>query len=190
MAAIVTPMKREANRMSAVQSLPLQSDPTEPNRIEVQKMSKKNLQVVIFDGNLMAEPLLRTTPKGTPVTTLIVANNDVHPNGNGQPVETLTRFKVTVWGNLAAPCSQFLHKGSHVLVSGRITGSQTDGPLKGGPAIWMAQDGSARADFEVNAAQVQFLDPAPKDVLKAEDPSGEIPHGISAEEPLLEGGTS
>ncbi|MGD0613599.1 MAG: single-stranded DNA-binding protein [Anaerolineales bacterium] len=153
-------------------------------------MSKKNLQVVIFDGNLMAEPLLRTTPKGTPVTTLIVANNDVHPNGNGQPVETLTRFKVTVWGNLATPCSEFLRKGSHVLVSGRITGSQTDGPQKGGPAIWQAQDGGARADYEVNAAQVQFLDHAPKDVLKTEEPSGEIPHGNSAEEPPLEGGIS
>ncbi|MGD0611280.1 MAG: single-stranded DNA-binding protein [Anaerolineales bacterium] len=153
-------------------------------------MSKKNLQVVIFDGNLMTEPQMHTTSKGTSVTTLIVANNDIHPNGSGQPVETLTRFKVTAWGNLAAPCSEFLHKGSHVLVSGRITGSQTDGPQKGGPVIWMTQDGGARADFEVNAAQVQFLDPAPKRVLKATNLSGEIPHGISAEEPPLEGGIS
>lgn len=153
-------------------------------------MSRKNLQVVIFDGNLMVEPLMRTTPKGTPVTTLIVANNDVHPNGNGHPVETLTRFKVTAWGNLAAPCSEFLRKGSHILVAGRITGNQTDGPQRGGPVIWMAQDGRARADFEVNATLVQFLDPAPKNGLKAEDRSGEIPHGISATEPPLEGGTS
>jgi single stranded DNA-binding protein len=153
-------------------------------------MSNRNLQVVIFDGNLMAEPLLRTTTKGTPVTTLIVANNDVHPNGNGQPVETLTRFKVTVWGNLAAPCSEFLRKGSHVLVSGRITGSQTDGPQKGGPAIWVAQDGGARADFEVNAAQVQFLDRAPSDILKPEDPATGISQGMPTEEQALEGGTS
>jgi single-strand DNA-binding protein len=158
--------------------------------MEVQKMSKKNLQVVIFDGSLMAEPMMRTTLKGTPVTTLIVANKDIHPNGNGQTVETLTRFKVTAWGNLATPCNEFLHKGSHVLVSGRITGSQTDGPQKGGPAIWVTQDGGARADFEVNAAQVQFLDRAPTDILKPEDPAAGISPAIPTDEQALEGGTS
>jgi single stranded DNA-binding protein len=153
-------------------------------------MSKKNLQVLIFDGNLMADPSLRITAKGTPVATLIVANNDVHPNGDGQPIETMTRFKVTVWGKLAAPCGQFLHKGSHVLVSGRLLGSQANGPQKGGPAIWATQDGEARADFEVNAAQVQFLDPAKKGEGNTTELSAESPTESALEEPLLEGGTS
>jgi single-strand DNA-binding protein len=101
-------------------------------------MSKKNFQVLIFDGNLMAEPLMRTTPKGTPVTTLIVANHDQYKNGSNQPIETLTRFKVTAWGNLALPCNEYLHKGSRILVTGRIAGCQTEGPQQGGPTIWFA----------------------------------------------------
>ena len=150
-------------------------------------MTKKNLQVVIFDGTLMAEPSLRTTGKGTPVTTLIVANNDYYQNSSGQPVETLTRFKVTAWGNLAAPCAEYLRKGSHVLVTGRMTGSQALGPQKGGPIVWVAQDGGARADYEVNATLIQFLDPMPRKSLGL---STEIPAVSTIEEPMIQGGTS
>jgi len=150
-------------------------------------MSRKNLQVVIFDGSLMTDPSIHTTSKGTPVTTLIVANHDLHQNGPGQAIETLPRFKVTAWGNLAAPCAEFLRKGSHVLVTGRMTGCQAVGPQQGGPPIWTAPDGAARADYEINASLVQFLDPCPRKNLEL---PVRIPEWSRTQEQTLEGGTS
>ena len=109
-------------------------------------------QTTILIGNLGKEPEMRYTPSGQPVTTLSVATNRSHSNGSGQQVKETTWFRVTVWGKQAETCNQFLHKGSKVLVEGRLTPD----PETGGPRIWES-NGKHGAAYEVTASTVRFL---------------------------------
>ena len=112
-------------------------------------------QTLIFIGNLGREPEMRYMPNGQPVTTLSVATNRQYTNANGESVKETTWFKVSVFGKQAESCNTYLHKGSKVLVEGRL---QPD-PASGGPRIWKRQDGSSGASFDVAASTVRFLTP-------------------------------
>jgi single-strand DNA-binding protein len=109
-------------------------------------------QTLILVGNLGKEPEMRFTPNGQPVTTLSIATNRRHANNGGQPVKETTWFRVTVWGKQAETCNQFLHKGSKVLIEGRLTPD----PETGGPRVWES-NGKHGASYEVTASTVRFL---------------------------------
>jgi single-strand DNA-binding protein len=109
-------------------------------------------QTIILIGNLGKDPEMRFTPSGQPVTTLSVATNRRYNNANGQPVKETTWFRITVWGKQAEACNQYLHKGSRVLVEGRLTPD----PETGGPHIW-ENNGKYGASFEVTASAVRFV---------------------------------
>ena len=108
---------------------------------------------LILVGNLGNEPAMRYTPNGQPVTTFSVATNRQHSTEGGGQVKETTWFRVSAWGKQAEICNQFLHKGSRVLVEGRLTPD----PETGGPRIFNRQDGSAGASYEVSATTVRFL---------------------------------
>jgi len=78
-------------------------------------------QTTILIGNLGKEPEMRYTSTGQPVTTLSVATNRRYNDANGQSMNETTWFRVSVWGKQAEPCNQYLHKGSRVVVEGRLT---------------------------------------------------------------------
>jgi len=120
-------------------------------------MARKDMFVMIFTGNLMAEPVMRYTPAGAPTATLIVACNDTYKTAAGETVETLVKLKVMAWNKQAENCNQYLHKGDQVLVHGRLVTSEQEGPNRGGPHIWQVQDGSPRADHEVKLTEIKFL---------------------------------
>ena len=109
-------------------------------------------QTLILIGNLGKEPEMRYTNTGQPVTTLSVATNRRYNGANGQPVNETTWFRVSVWGKQAESCNQYLHKGSRVVVEGRLIPD----PETGGPHIW-ENNGKVGASFEVNASTVRFL---------------------------------
>jgi single-strand DNA-binding protein len=109
-------------------------------------------QTLILIGNLGKEPEMRFTPSGQPVTTLSVATNRRYSGANGQPVKETAWFRVTVWGKQAETCNQFLHKGSKVLVEGRLAPD----PETGGPHVW-ENNGKHGASYEVTASTVRFL---------------------------------
>jgi single-strand DNA-binding protein len=110
-------------------------------------------QTLILIGNLGKDPDLRFTPGGKPVATLSLATNRRYNNTNGEPVNETTWFRITVWGKQAEACNAFLHKGSKVLVEGRLTPD----PETGSPRIW-ENNGRHGASFEVTASVVRFLD--------------------------------
>ena len=109
-------------------------------------------QTLILIGNLGKEPEMRFTPSGQPVTTLSVATNRRYSGANGQAVKETTWSRVTSWGKQAETCNQFLHKGSKVLVEGRLTPD----PETGGPRVWET-NGRHGASYEVIASVVRFL---------------------------------
>jgi single-strand DNA-binding protein len=109
-------------------------------------------QTIILIGNLGKEPEMRYTPSGQPVVSFSVATNRSYKGAEGQPVKETTWFRVTAWGKQAETCNQYLHKGSKVLVEGRLTPD----PDTGGPRIWES-NGKMGASFEVTASSVRFL---------------------------------
>ena len=108
---------------------------------------------LIIVGNVGKDPEMRYTPTGQPVTTFNVATNRQYTGNNGQTVKETIWFRVTTWGKQAETCNQYVKKGSKVLVEGRLTPD----PGTGSPRVWTAQDGAARASFEVTANTVRFL---------------------------------
>jgi len=106
---------------------------------------------VIIVGNLGRDPELRYASNGNAVTTLSVASNRTYTK-NDEKVKETTWFKVSVWGKQAESCSQYLKKGSSVLVEGELRPDEN-----GNPRTWTKSDGSSAASYEVNARTVRFL---------------------------------
>ena len=77
-------------------------------------------QKIIVVGNLGGDPEMRYMPDGTAVTNFSLATNRKWTDGQGNPQEEVTWFRVSTWGRIAENCNQYLAKGSKVLVEGRI----------------------------------------------------------------------
>jgi single-strand DNA-binding protein len=111
-----------------------------------------SFHTIIIVGNLGRDPEMRYTPSGQPVTSFSVASSRSYTNPGGEKVDETTWFRVTAWGKQAETCNQYLHKGSKVLVEGRLIPDKN-----GGPRVFSRQDGTSGASFEVNASTVRFL---------------------------------
>ncbi len=108
---------------------------------------------IIIVGNLGNDPEMRYTPNGQAVTSFSVASNRQYTSNNGQPVKETCWFRVSAWGKQAETCNQFLHKGSKVLIEGRLTPDQASGS----PRTYTRKDGSVAASYEVTANLIRFL---------------------------------
>ena len=79
------------------------------------------LNKVFLVGRLTADPILRTTPSGQPVCSFRIATNRVWTNrDSGQKQEDTQYHSIVLWRRLAEISSQFLTKGSLVLIEGRL----------------------------------------------------------------------
>lgn len=95
-------------------------------------------------GNLTRDPELRTTQDGKNVCNFTVAVNRRQKQGQSEA----DFFRVSVWGNMASVCSQYLAKGRKVAVTGSVS-----------VRTYTGSDGAARANLEVLANDVEFLSP-------------------------------
>ena len=102
-------------------------------------------------GNLGRDPELKFMPDGKAVTSLSVASNRKYTN-NGQQVKETTWFNVGVFGTMAEHCNNFLHKGSRVMVVGRLNPDKETGS----PKVWES-NGRHGASYDVIAERVVFL---------------------------------
>lgn len=75
---------------------------------------------VILVGNLTRDIELRYTPGGMAVTDAGLAVNDRRKTANGEWVDETTFVDVTLWGRTAEVASEYLSKGSPILVEGRL----------------------------------------------------------------------
>jgi single-strand DNA-binding protein len=75
---------------------------------------------VILVGNLTRDPELRYIPSGMAVTDVGLAVNDRRKNAQGEWVEETTFVDVTLWGRTAEVASEYLGKGSSLLIEGRL----------------------------------------------------------------------
>ncbi len=107
-----------------------------------------------FVGHLGNDPEMRYAPSGKPVTTFNVASNDQYTNEKGEVIKTTTWYRCAARGKLAEICNQYLHKGSKVLIEGKLAPDKNTGH----PRIWTRQDGTPASDYEVTVRELYFLD--------------------------------
>jgi single-strand DNA-binding protein len=106
-----------------------------------------NINRVVLVGNLTRDPELRHTGGGTPVCSLRIAVNSRRKDAaTGEWADKPNYFDVSVFGNQAESCNQYLAKGRPVAIDGRLEWRE-----------WEAQDGTKRQAVEIVADNVQFL---------------------------------
>ena len=79
-----------------------------------------NLNKIIIVGNAVDAPEMRSTQSGQQVTSLRVATNRMWKDSQGQRQKSTEFHSVVLWGRLAEIASQYLKKGSLVLIEGRL----------------------------------------------------------------------
>ncbi len=75
---------------------------------------------VILAGNLTRDPELRYIPSGTAVCEIGLAVNNRRKGPNGEWIDETTFVDVTLWARTAEIASEYLTKGSNVLIEGRL----------------------------------------------------------------------
>lgn len=101
---------------------------------------------VILLGNLTRDPELRYIPSGTAVTEIGLAVNDRRKAANGEWVEETTFVDVTLWGRQAEIATEYLSKGSPVLIEGRL---KLDS--------WQDKEGQKRQKLRVVGERMQMV---------------------------------
>jgi single-strand DNA-binding protein len=101
---------------------------------------------VILLGNLTRDPELRYIPSGAAVTEIGLAVNDRRKNAAGEWIEETTFVDVTLWSRTAEVASEYLSKGSSVLIEGRL---KLDS--------WQDKDGQKRSKLKVIGERMQML---------------------------------
>src|SRR5258708_5902664 len=129
---------------------------------------------VVLVGTLTKDPELRHTPSGAPVCKLRVAVNTRQKDAStGEWGDKPNYFDVTVWGNQAESCAQYLSKGRPIGVDGRLDWRE-----------WEAQDGTKRQAVEIIADTVQFLSSRGDAAAGAGGEGNQfVPAGAAAERP-------
>ena len=103
-----------------------------------------NLNSILIEGNLVRDPLYRTTPKGTPVCSFTLASNRFFKQDSGLEKE-VSFFDVETWAKLAENCYNMGHKGRGVRVVGRLKQDR-----------WSGSDGKAHSKITIVAEHVEF----------------------------------
>ena len=79
-----------------------------------------NLNKVFLIGRVATDIEMKTTPSGQSVCAFSLATNRTWKGKDGQKQEESQFHRIVLWQKLAEIASQFLTKGSLVLIEGRI----------------------------------------------------------------------
>ncbi|MDR1955404.1 MAG: single-stranded DNA-binding protein [Treponema sp.] len=130
-----------------------------------------NLNSILIEGNLVRDPLFRSTPKGTPVCTFSLASNRIYKKDSGLE-EEVSFFNVETWAKLAENCYNLGHKGRGVRIVGRLKQER-----------WNDTEGKAHSKVTIVAEHVEFRPEfrkeedhmALKTRVMAEEATGNVP---------------
>jgi single-strand DNA-binding protein len=79
-----------------------------------------NINDVNIVGNLVKEPEVRYTPKGTPVANISLGINEVVPVVDDLKKKVTTFVDVQVWGSSAENLAKLVRKGQEIFVKGAL----------------------------------------------------------------------
>jgi single-strand DNA-binding protein len=100
---------------------------------------------VILVGNLTRDVELKYLQSGSAVTEIGLAVNDRRKNAQGEWVDDPVFVDVTLWGRTAEIASEYLSKGSSILIEGRLKLDQWE------------KDGQKRSKLRVVGETMQML---------------------------------
>lgn len=104
-------------------------------------MSNLNFNKVILAGRLAADPVARTTSTGKAYSTFTLA---VNRKGKDQPTDF---FQALAWEKVAEFISSYFHKGSSILVIGKIQNRK-----------YTDKDGKERYATDIVVESAEFVD--------------------------------
>lgn len=74
----------------------------------------------IIAGNITRDPEMRTTGSGSQVCSFAIAVNRSFKDSSGNQQDQVSYLDCVAWGKSAEIICQYVHKGSALLVSGRL----------------------------------------------------------------------
>ena len=110
---------------------------------------------VIIEGNLVRDPVLSETPKGTKVCNFTIASNRFYRQDEDVHKE-VTFLDVEAWTKLALYSSRTFEKGKGVRVVGRLKQER-----------WEDKEGNPRSRYKLVAEYVEKRPVFNKEVLEA-----------------------
>jgi single-strand DNA-binding protein len=110
-----------------------------------------NLNSILIEGNLVRDPLLRSTPKGTQVCNMCLASNRYYRQDTGFEKE-VSFFDIETWSKLAEACYAKGKKGRGVRVVGRLKQNR-----------WSDPEGKSHSKVSIVAEHVEFRPEFKKD---------------------------
>lgn len=110
-------------------------------------MANFNFNKVILGGRITADPELRQTNNGTPMTSFTVAVNRRPSSSGNEQQQTADFINCVAWRNTAEFISRYFRKGSSICVVGSI---QT--------RTWTDQQGQKRYATDVVVDEANFVD--------------------------------
>ena len=103
-----------------------------------------NLNSLIIEGNVVRDPVLKLTPKGTSLCMFSIASNRFYRQNDKTSQET-SFFDIETWARLAELCGENCTKGRGVRVAGRLKQDR-----------WIGVDGKNYSKIKVVAEHVEF----------------------------------
>jgi len=103
-----------------------------------------NLNSILIEGNMVRDPLFRSTQKGTSVCNFTIASNRFYKQDSNLEKE-VGFFDVEVWGKLADACASYGRKGRGVRVVGRLKQDR-----------WTGNDGKNHTRVTIVAEHVEY----------------------------------
>lgn len=101
------------------------------------------MNLLVIEGHLGKAAEIRTTPGGKQVVGFSVATNQ----GWGENKKVVW-FRCSWWGDRGVKVAEYMTKGAHVLVTGRIDEE---------PRIWTGRTGDPAASLEVTVTDITLL---------------------------------
>jgi len=110
-----------------------------------------SLNSILIEGNMVRDPLLRTTPNGKSVCNFSIASNRYYRLESNMEKE-VGFFDIEAWGKLADSCVNYGRKGRGVRVVGRLKQDR-----------WTGSDGKSHAKVAIVAEHVEYRSDSKKE---------------------------
>jgi single-strand DNA-binding protein len=107
-------------------------------------LNMNNLNSILIEGNLVRDPELKATAKGTSLCRFSIASNRFFKS-DGDMEKEVSFFDVESWAKLAENCYNLGHKGRGVRVVGRLKQDR-----------WNDPEGKPRSKVTIVAEHVEF----------------------------------
>jgi single-strand DNA-binding protein len=106
---------------------------------------------IILTGNLTRDLEMKYTASGTTIGSTGIAVTKKRKDASGQTVEEVMFVDITFWGRTAEIASQYLSKGSKILVEGEL---KLD--------TWTDQNGGKRSKHTISVKNMEMLGSRPQ----------------------------